>query len=282
MLFGFDLVATAAFDPVTFWSELGYDEIRPGTVALIASYRDEVKVVADRLQDFRAAAKKFDPLGRGGDFADAFRGIQQALVRNGDKFVKAVQLLEKTGTLETAELIDQLDLSRSTIKTLGDRIRASQGAAKDSRDREILGKFLDETAHALQVIASLKDDLLPKIQKAVEVIQPVREFATRIATGTIANLAAVDDRIRSRAEHWRIERMALVDRNILRLAVYEFLYEDTPRAVAINEALEIARKFSTFEATQFINGILDAIKLDLEKSAQSDDQKADGKANSTS
>ena len=59
--------------------------------------------------------------------------------------------------------------------------------------------------------------------------------------------------------------MAVVDRNILRLAVYEFLYEPTPRTVAINEALEIARRFSTYEATQFINGILDAIKRDLDE-----------------
>jgi transcription antitermination protein NusB len=59
--------------------------------------------------------------------------------------------------------------------------------------------------------------------------------------------------------------MAVVDRNILRLAVYEFLHEPTPRTVAINEALEIARRFSTYEATQFINGILDAIKRDLDE-----------------
>jgi N utilization substance protein B len=92
-----------------------------------------------------------------------------------------------------------------------------------------------------------------------------REFATRLAAGTLANLATLDERIRSRAEHWRIPRMAIVDRNILRLAVYEFLYEPTPRTVAINEALEIARRFSTYEATQFINGILDAIKRDLDE-----------------
>jgi N utilization substance protein B len=59
--------------------------------------------------------------------------------------------------------------------------------------------------------------------------------------------------------------MAVVDRNVLRLAVYEFLHEPTPRTVAINEALEIARRFSTYEATQFINGILDAIKRDLDQ-----------------
>jgi len=92
-----------------------------------------------------------------------------------------------------------------------------------------------------------------------------REFATRLAVGTLAHTNELDERIRVRAEHWRIARMAIVDRNILRLAVYEFLHETTPRTVAINEALEIARRFSTYEATQFINGILDAIKRDMDE-----------------
>ena len=98
-----------------------------------------------------------------------------------------------------------------------------------------------------------------------EIEAPAREFATRLAMGTLAHTAELDERIRLRAEHWRISRMAIVDRNILRLAVYEFLHEPTPRTVAINEALEIARRFSTYEATQFINGILDAIKRDLDE-----------------
>src|SRR5687768_8723086 len=95
--------------------------------------------------------------------------------------------------------------------------------------------------------------------------EKTRLFANNLVQGTLRNHDTIDDKIRTRAEHWRIERMAVVDRNVLRLAVYEFLYEDTPHTVVINEALEIARRFSTFEATQFINGILDAIKLDLEK-----------------
>jgi len=98
-----------------------------------------------------------------------------------------------------------------------------------------------------------------------EIEEAARDFATRLALGTLAHSAELDERIRLRAEHWRISRMAIVDRNILRLAVYEFLYEPTPRTVAINEALEIARRFSTYEATQFINGILDAIKRDLDE-----------------
>ena len=97
--------------------------------------------------------------------------------------------------------------------------------------------------------------------------EETREFANKLAVGTLRDIEKVDEQIRLRAEHWRIPRMAIVDRNVLRLAVYEFLLGETPHTVVINEALEIARRFSTFEATQFINGILDAVKNDLEKSA---------------
>ena len=109
-----------------------------------------------------------------------------------------------------------------------------------------------------------------------------REFANNLVSGALCNLQAIDDKIRTRAEHWRIERMAIVDRNVLRLAVYEFLFEDTPHTVVINEALEIARRFSTFEATQFINGILDAIKLDLEKAGGTETVKPKKKSRASS
>jgi len=101
-----------------------------------------------------------------------------------------------------------------------------------------------------------------------------REFANNLALGTIRRLTAIDETIKTRAEHWRIERMAIVDRNILRLAVNEFLHESTPRTVVINESLEIARRFSTYEATQFINGILDAIKHDLDEKDPEDEAAA--------
>ena len=92
-----------------------------------------------------------------------------------------------------------------------------------------------------------------------------RDFANKLVNGTLEKIEAIDDVIRTRAEHWHIERMARVDRNVLRLAVYEFLHHDTPDNVAITEALEVTRRFSSFEATQFINGILDSIKKDLEE-----------------
>ena len=98
-----------------------------------------------------------------------------------------------------------------------------------------------------------------------EMGEVARDFSNQLALGAISHLDEIDALIKKRAENWRISRMAVVDRNILRLAIYEFLYEsETPKTVVINEALEIARRFSTFEATQFINGILDAIKRDLD------------------
>ncbi len=89
-------------------------------------------------------------------------------------------------------------------------------------------------------------------------------FATRLLKGTISRMQEIDQLIQAHARNWRMDRMAAVDRNILRLAVYEFLEEvDTPSPVIINEALEIAKKYSTEESAQFVNGILDSIKTDL-------------------
>jgi N utilization substance protein B len=112
--------------------------------------------------------------------------------------------------------------------------------------------------------------------------EKTRNFANNLVYGTLEKVETIDDRIRTRAEHWRIERMAIVDRNVLRVAVYEFLFEDTPNTVVINEALEIARRFSTFEATQFINGILDAIKNDLEVEARTDNADSAEKSQASS
>ncbi len=96
-----------------------------------------------------------------------------------------------------------------------------------------------------------------------DVDEKTREFADKIVLGTLRELEAIDKMIKKRAEHWRIERMAIVDRNVLRMAVFEFLNLDTPDTIVINEALEITRRFSSPEAPQFINGILDAVKFDI-------------------
>jgi transcription antitermination protein NusB len=92
------------------------------------------------------------------------------------------------------------------------------------------------------------------------------EFANELVRGTISHLEEIDGVLKAAAEHWELERMAAVDRNILRFAVYELLYRsDIPSAVTINEALEIAKKYSSLESVPFINGLLDKIAKDREK-----------------
>ena len=87
-----------------------------------------------------------------------------------------------------------------------------------------------------------------------------REFATKIFHGTVEHMARIDEMIQAQADNWRLTRMAVVDRNIIRMSVYEFLHEDdTPKLVIIDEAIEIAKKFGTDKSSQFINGILDGI-----------------------
>jgi len=89
---------------------------------------------------------------------------------------------------------------------------------------------------------------------------PLRDpFVADLVRGTVEHVAEVDQQITKHAEHWRMERMPAVDRNILRLAVYEIKCAGTPAAVAIDEALELARKFSNEESVQFVNGVLDAV-----------------------
>jgi transcription antitermination protein NusB len=88
-------------------------------------------------------------------------------------------------------------------------------------------------------------------------------FVSELVRGAIAHLGEVDDRISRHAEHWRMERMPAVDRNILRLAVYEMTHSDTPAPVVIDEALELARKFSSEESVQFVNGVLDAVHREI-------------------
>ncbi len=97
-----------------------------------------------------------------------------------------------------------------------------------------------------------------------DVLSPPDQFMEELVKGTAASSTAIDTRISAHSENWRVERMPAVDRNILRLAIYEMTEAATPAAVVINEALELARRFSGEESIAFINGVLDAIRRDLE------------------
>ena len=93
----------------------------------------------------------------------------------------------------------------------------------------------------------------------------VMEFANQLVMRTVEHVEEIDRLVQRHAEHWRLDRMAIVDRNLLRLATQEFMYDrETPKTVVINEAIEIARRFSAQESPQFINGILDSIRKEVE------------------
>lgn len=121
--------------------------------------------------------------------------------------------------------------------------------------------------YALQILfqlevsgSELNDEVLREFWEGNDEESDVKDFTYDIVKHTLENIDKIDDIIKKAAEHWSIERMAVIDRNILRAATYELLFRaDIPASVIINEALEIAKKFSTEESASFINGILDKV-----------------------
>ncbi|REK05471.1 MAG: transcription antitermination factor NusB [Planctomycetota bacterium] len=133
--------------------------------------------------------------------------------------------------------------------------------ARRSRAREV----------ALQVL--YQDDLNPQHHPADDEqfvaarLQSAElvEFATSLIAGVRRNRGELDDLLAQTADHWSLERMAATDRNVLRLGAFEIKYSDTPGRVAINEAVELAKRFGTRQSAQFVNGILDRLLAEREK-----------------
>jgi N utilization substance protein B len=125
--------------------------------------------------------------------------------------------------------------------------------------------------YALQILFQLEltgnklsDAVLDEFWEDNKEDDEVKKFTYDIVSSTLENLDTIDRTIQKAAEHWVMERMAAIDRNILRAATYELLYRtDIPSSVAINEALEVAKKYSTEDSAPFINGILDKIATEV-------------------
>ena len=99
--------------------------------------------------------------------------------------------------------------------------------------------------------------------------ESIRDFASELARGAHEHREEVDSLIKGFSENWRLERMPAVDRNILRLAIYELLYRpDIPTKVSINEAVDLGKKYGSEDSGSFINGILDRIRLHLEETGR--------------
>jgi N utilization substance protein B len=135
------------------------------------------------------------------------------------------------------------------------RHRSRQRALQVLYQHDIRGESLPEAIHHFYgTLHSEDDEAVPADADA---------FMENLAHGTVAKAAGIDKLISDRSANWRLERMSVVDRNILRMAIYEMSELETPPAVVIDEALELARQFSGDESVAFINGVLDAIRKDL-------------------
>lgn len=114
-----------------------------------------------------------------------------------------------------------------------------------------------------------KHEPAPKMEEFWEfcpATQKVRDFAQPLIDGMLENLPEIDDRIRRYTANYELGRLSAVDRNVLRLAIYEMLYrDDIPPVVSINEAIELAKTFGGTDSGRFVNGVLDRIKEDLDR-----------------
>lgn len=118
----------------------------------------------------------------------------------------------------------------------------------------------------IDLTGSTPEEVFPLFWSGRDVPRELRGFAERLVTRVAARRDTLDAVIAACAEHWRLERMAVVDRNVLRLATSEMLDDpDTPKAVVIDEAIEVARKFGGEDSARFANGVLDAVRLRIER-----------------
>jgi transcription antitermination protein NusB len=111
-----------------------------------------------------------------------------------------------------------------------------------------------------------REEALAQFRGKTRLPEPARRFAGELAAGVLDHLEEIDRLIAGHAQNWDLDRLALVDKQILRLALYELHWrDDIPAAVTINEAVEIAKKFSTPQSGRFVNGILDRVREEMEK-----------------
>jgi N utilization substance protein B len=144
--------------------------------------------------------------------------------------------------------------------------KAAVPLASRHRAREVAVQMLYQWEVGGLSLTAIRGIWSEVADEAEPLSQDVALFAGVLAEGVVEHCEELDPLISEAAVHWRLERMNVLDRLVMRLAVYEFLYEkDTPGSVIINEALELARSFSSDEAVPFVNGILDGIRRRLER-----------------
>lgn len=134
-----------------------------------------------------------------------------------------------------------------------------------------MGKRRKSREHTLKILYRRDitkeniDEIIKCYWKENKINSQITSFSEQLAKGTIKNIEKIDKTIEKVSEHWSLNRMSVIDRNILRMAVQELIFiEDIPPKVTIDEAIEIAKKFGTDDSADFVNGLLDKIKNELE------------------
>ena len=126
--------------------------------------------------------------------------------------------------------------------------------SRRSRAREIVLQVLyEDDLNPDRNMATVDQFLVRRLNREQELV----DFARELLAGVRRNRGELDRLLTERADNWSLDRMAVTDRNVLRLGAYEILYSDTPQRVAINEAVELAKRFGAKQSPQFVNGILD-------------------------
>ncbi len=138
-----------------------------------------------------------------------------------------------------------------------------------TRGREVALQLLFEREHNAKTDrAGLEQFVHDRLRD-----EPIRKFCVLLYDGVVAHLADIDAKITAAAENWRLARMPTVDRNILRLGAFELLFmQDTPAAVAFDEAIELARRYGSADSSAFINGVLDRLRREANPTTQAPPQ----------
>jgi N utilization substance protein B len=153
------------------------------------------------------------------------------------------------------------DVSRKVQPRIGARRRARQCAL------QILYQLDGQAPHGGSIgLTEVLDQFWANFEEEAAQNRETVEFCEALLHGVFNHLHEIDDAIQKSTHHWRLERMARVDRNILRLSTFELLFlEDVPTQVALNEAVDLAKEFGTEESSAFVNGILDRLAQGLGK-----------------
>jgi N utilization substance protein B len=255
------------FSTVDYWRNFGFDEVSRGTSQMARSYLEKITSLEILIKkELKPIIKKNLQIAESAD-------TLLHLLAKIERFYK--QMIE---TAVEGKSVEAWEKDKETVleavvafeTELGKILRfLQQDIQKNEKNYSLLEiESVNETKEQASHILDRMHHSLESLNEVVNEVFKVRSYADKLVLGAISRVGEIDQMISKRSEHWRISRMAIVDRDIIRLAVFEFLDGETPKTVAINEAIEIARHFSTSEATQFINGILDGIKEELEGASE--------------